>query len=277
MEKASIDLDKIDLDSGALVQSMFDALKSKKPGMVEARAHVQDLGKYARDLRQPLVVLYNTFASVCSEVQSQDLTRSEARDLLNKGVSTYMKEVALFTSRFNRGSSAYEQKQSQTADFMRNSLRTRQQLQTELLKKGIFVGYAPIIPIFASGFFDTDKLSRTGIKFRMFEGYPVLEKQLIVGMTLDRQGRIVDPTKSTPNLSKREIKNKQQEVEANFERFVEAVKSKFGNQRLIQVDKTITRYGATWAWLAPDKEMSLMLKAKGGTFNLRSWDFAFPG
>lgn len=272
------DLEKLDNDSGELVQTMFNSIKQSKPDIARVRKQVENLGKYARDLRDSLVVLFNTFTSLVDEVAADDITPAEAKTQLQKVAQKFLVAVADLTEEKSRSDTSFETRQLLNRQFLNRTVEARSQIQQALIKAGVFVGYAPIIPITQPNLM-VDALTKKGIKARMYEGYPLLEKQLIAGITMERQGKVVDPTKSIPNQKRISEKKRVEKNNMNFEAFVESVKAKFPTMKLVVVGPVNSWWSATWVWLVPEKEFDILRKATfgGGAFKVMKWGFAFTG
>lgn len=274
----SLDLDKLDNDSGELVQTMFNSLKQPKPDVSRARKQVETLGKYARELRQSLVRLFNTFSSLVDEVVADDLTPFEAKEQLNVATRKFLGDVSDLSEAQGRTDKSFETREVINRQFLAKTAESKNQIQRALIQTGIFVGYAPIVPITQPNLV-LESLTKKGIKARMYEGYPLLERQLVAGITMERQGKVVDPTKVIPNQKRVSDKKREAQHQANFDNFVESVKAKFPGMKLMQVGPANSWWSATWVWLIPEKEFDIIRKAAfgGSTFKVMKWGFAFHG
>lgn len=275
---APIDLEKLDNDAGELVQTIFNSIKKSKVETQRVKTQVEQLGKLAKELREPLVRFYNAYLSIVDGLAIDDLSPTEAKRSLEKDAHDFMAALSSLTEEKTRADDSYKNRELLSKQFLRQAANNKNQLQTALIKKGVFVGYAPIIPLTKPNLV-VEELVKRGIKARMYEGYPLLEKQLVAGISFDRQGRLLDPNDHQPVKVLPKAKKAQQEEEF-LKDFVASVKAKFPSHRLVEVGKPATWWSATWFWLVPEKELDAIRKATfggGSSLIVTKWGFAFHG
>ncbi len=261
-----MDIDKLDNDASLLIQKMYEVLR-KKPGthVSEIRVAVEDIGRDAKGLRHPLVLIFNQFQSLRDALVEDEISLKEAEAELQKATNAFLNAVAVVSEFYAQNNTKKEVQDVLTRQFIRNATASsKADLNREVNKNGVYVGYAPIIPIVQAPI-DVNFLKRKGLKVRSYEGYAILEKQLIVGMTLDMQGKISGLPHQSAN-----------KPSASYEDFVDTVKAKFRSLRLVEVGKPRHEMSASWTWLVPAKELD-WISSSTKTRIITSWGFAFTG
>lgn len=261
-----MDIDALDNAASELVQLMFDSLrKSTSSSEREVRFKVESLGKSSKGLRHALIVVFNQFQSLYNAVSEGELSVKAAETEMQKVSNVFLNAVATVSEFMAQDETKREVKDVLTRQFIRNATATsKAELNREVNKHGIYVGYAPVIPLTQSSV-DIDFLQRKGLKVRAYEGYVILEKQLVAGMTLETQGKI-------SGLQKAPSKGNQKA----YADFVDTVIAKFKNQRLVEIGNPTSDMSSTWTWLMPAKEFDLLGSAMRSKV-VKSWGFAFTG
>lgn len=153
---------------------------------------------------------------------------------------------------------------------------SRDQLEKDILNRGLVVAYAPVIPI-SSPPLDIAKLNANGFKSDSFAGYPVLHKQFIIGMSTEQI--LTEVTHLFGGDGKSSTAEQREKV---IENFIQSVTGRFPSQKFMPVGGTHHFYDSTWVWLLPQSHFNLFKKCTASPVSVQSlhikrWSFPFAG
>jgi hypothetical protein len=139
-------------------------------------------------------------------------------------------------------------------------------IKHKLIRSDYFIGYTAVLPVVAP-FLVKEALAENGFKSELYHGYMILENQLVAGLTTEYVKKRLE---EDPKANSTEI----------FEEFLTTVKSKYPNMQLMQLGRSEGWNNATWAWLIPLKQYTLLRKCTAGgrasmNLSIKSWGFPF--
>lgn len=159
---------------------------------------IKSLGIKLPKARLELSIVYNRYLELNRQFRENEVTRPVAnasiRNILIEQAAQALSKASSKSSDFSEDDSEDSEVVRQLNDDLNLVLRmekskgtlekfdkTKGQLQLSLDKADIVVTYAPVLPI-TKPYLVRENLDKVGIKNTMFEGYTVLDKQLVVGI-----------------------------------------------------------------------------------------------
>ena len=241
------------------------------------------VGQLKLAVRSHNIRILNTLTSVEEGTASGDLSVMGARSELKTAYLEYKTSVENILESLVIPSQE-DEKRSLT-DVLNRSKETllsfeknRAAVRERIKESGVVVTSAPVLAL-ASPDLDVEKLKRVGFKAKSLEGYPVLQEQMVVGISVDVvlkriPGRKLEedgtPSKPSTPEQRNEIKDE----------FLETVFARFKSRKLIQLGKEVSYEGTSWYWLVPADHVKLFKSCTTSphtvtSFSVKSWGFPF--
>lgn len=267
----SIDHDAIE-DALALASTAAKKLQFKV-----AQGHAQVLLSLFPGLKTALRTYTNTLTSINEGLTDGALTKKGAVTEAEMANNVLREAVHKATDALSQPAKydpdvLYKDLSQETLKVYDENMNS---IQTTLNKRGLFVGYAPVLPIMQPPL-DATKLKRAGIPSESFAGYTILKKEFVAGITAEELKKLMS---EQPGPGMSEAKKKKLEEEA-LVHFREAVEAKYKHLKLTQMGNVAGWWGAYWFWYATSAEFKVL---KACTINstavsslkISRWNFPF--
>lgn len=241
-------------------------------------------GQLKLAVRSYNVEMLNTLTSVEEGIASGDLTLNGAKRELRDAFQKYRLAVekvldALIIPTQEDEARSLEDVLKRSTETLLSFEKNRTAIKERIKSQGVVVTTAPVLVLSAPGL-DVAKLKYNGFKSKSVEGYPVIEEQMVVGISVDVvlnriPGRKFDEKTSQP--LKPSTPEQRQEVKAEF---LETVLTRFKNRKLIQLGNEVAYEGTSWFWLAPSDHVKLFKSCTTSphtvnSLSIKSWGFPF--
>ncbi len=234
-------------------------------------------------VRSHNIRILNTLTSVEEGIASGDLSAVGSRSELKIAFIEY--EAAVESILEALVIPTQEEEMRSLTDVLNRSTETllsfesnRSAIRQRIRENGVVVTSAPVLALSTPGL-DVEKLKRVGFKSKSLEGYPVLQEQMVVGISVDVvleriPGRKLEedgtPSKPSTMEQRNEVK----------EEILDTVLVRFNSRKLVQLGKEMSYEGTSWYWLVPADHVKLFKSCTTSphtvtSFSVKSWGFPF--
>lgn len=241
------------------------------------------VGQLKLAVRSHNIRILNTLTSVEEGTASGDLSVMGARNELKLAYLEYKTSVEAILESLVIPSQEDEKRSltdvlNRSAETLLSFEKNRAAIRERIKESGVVVTSAPVLALAAPDL-DVEKLKRVGFKAKSLEGYPVLQEQMVVGISVDVvlkriPGRKMEedgtPSKPSTPEQRNEIKDE----------FLETVFARFKARKLIQLGKEVSYEGTSWYWLVPADHVKLFKSCTTSphtvtSLSVKSWGFPF--
>lgn len=252
------------------LQELFKDMNSdlRNGRLSSAQAVLKRMITVLPGLKKSANVLINTIVSVREGLASKEITKKTATEDLKSGIAEFQEALDAIIESVDVSDSSEEQVIDDLPSLLKDQLTpydsSANEIQVKLNKNGVFVGYAPVLPLCKPPL-SKEALKKNAFPFKDFGGYLILEKQLVVGFSNDYI---------------RQHLNKKDKEATLLEEMLDTVKAKYRNMKLVEVGGLSGWYGAKWYWLLPESQLRLLRKStiagpNSSSFSVSKWSFPF--
>ena len=241
------------------------------------------VGHLRMAVRSTNIRLLNTITSVEEGLATEDLTLTAAKRELKAAYAEYvvsvekaLEDLVIPTQEEDRRS--LDDVLMRSNETLLSFEKNRSTIRERIKSNGVVITLAPVLVLSTPGL-DVVKLKRFGFKSKSLEGYPVIEDQMVVGISVDvvlnrLTDRKLNDDGSPVKPSKAEDRD---EVKAEF---LDTVFSRFKSRKLVQLGKETSYEGTSWFWLTPSDHVKLFKSCTTSphtvnSFSVKSWGFPF--
>lgn len=243
---------------------------------------INTLGGKNAFLRDSLKVFWNTFNSVVDELANEVTTPRRAEGAVLRACAELKKAANAAPPAPGEERDYQLEQDNGTADILRKNQAISNKLRLDLTARGFTVSLAPVLLLCG---FDRRKLSQANVNFDNLNGYTVLNKQRVLGITyrfiiaqIEQQIADEDPelVKKFKRLKSIDSIDKRMK-EAMDKFYAEAVETYLSRNSSMEVVGSPHAWNeARWYWLVPKGELRILRNCVFSSKSLfDKWGFAF--
>jgi len=232
----------------------------------------------------------NAITSIQEGVASDDISMREQQRMLKDEFKGY--ELHLNNMLEEVRTPSQKEEMLSISDLLEHSKhaltsfeQNRDSLERAIAERGIVTAYAPVLAL-TTPMLEVSKCKANAFNATSFEGYPILHKQMVAGISTEKILDMVNEGKgsSVPGKPKKSsgrlpgsTHEQRQEV---LDQFVDSVISKYPKLKLISVGAPYHWYETTWFWMLPQAHFNLLKRCTLSpttvqSLSIKKWSFPF--
>lgn len=279
------------IDASQIEEILSDLLKEAKNMQLQVmRASLSRMRTLLPGVRDENRIVLNTVLSVEEGLASGEIGPQRARRDMVEAVENYATKVRAMIQSLVTPSQEEEARQGELLDLALHQARGkiqefekhRAEVMSQVKRSGIAVVTAPVLAITAP-VLDVAKLKNNGFTATSLEGYPVLHKQTVLGLSVEALHRLsggdgLKEVKLSDGTSTRSLKpERRDEIK---EEVIATFLAK--NPGFIQTGREHSMDGVSWFWFLPENHIKLMKRCTLSpttvqSLTVKDWGFPFPG